>query len=185
MRGLVLFRFCWIRQDALFSCCWFLLAALCSWPYLAHTPLQGSLRSLLRAHLIVLVSFSAYLVLFVVRFFLTYCWVSSFYLLSRRIRTLYCALVGLPGWHMRCSRFPDATLETCVPGMYTKCCGPGVYVRRLSSDFICLDFLADVCMNGFSYDIYVYRFWLALVFDPWGILPLQSDWSLSCVVPRT
>ena len=100
MRGLVLFRFCWIRQDALFSCCWFLLAALCSWPYLAHTPLQGSLRSLLRAHLIVLVSFSAYLVLFVVRFFLTYCWVSSFYLLSRWIRTLYCVLVGLPGWHI-------------------------------------------------------------------------------------
>ena len=34
-------------------------------------------------------------------------------------------------------------------------------------------------MNCFGYDIYVYHFWSAL-FIPWGILPLQSDWSLSC-----
>ena len=33
-------------------------------------------------------------------------------------------------------------------------------------------------MNCVSYDIGVYHFWF--VFFPWGIPPLQSDWSLSC-----
>ena len=34
-------------------------------------------------------------------------------------------------------------------------------------------------MNCVSYDICVYNLWF--VFFTWGIPPLQSDWSLSCV----
>ena len=36
-------------------------------------------------------------------------------------------------------------------------------------------------MDCFGCDICVYHFWFVFVlFSPWGILPLQSDWSLSC-----
>ena len=35
-------------------------------------------------------------------------------------------------------------------------------------------------INCISYDRCVYRYSSCLCFFPWGIPPLQSDWSLSC-----
>ena len=55
--------------------------------------------------------------------------------------------------------------------------GPGTYARRLPIS--ALYSMADVRLASAIHDMYVYRFLFFLV-CPWGILPLQSDWSLSC-----
>ena len=49
--------------------------------------------------------------------------------------------------------------------------------RRLTPDFTSL-YISGGGMNCVSYDMCVYHF--CFVFFPWGIPPLQSDWSLSC-----
>ena len=48
---------------------------------------------------------------------------------------------------------------------------------KLTPDFTVLYFPGGG-VNHDSYDICVYHFWF--VFFPWGIPPLQSDWSLPC-----
>ena len=65
-----------------------------------------------------------------------------------------------------------ASLETRVPEW-------GWRVRMPTSDFIF--FFSNIfggCMTCFSYDVYVVAC-LACFMFPWGILSLQSDWSLS------
>ena len=55
--------------------------------------------------------------------------------------------------------------------------GPGTYVGLLPISILVLFF--GGCMTCVSCDMHMNHVWFALLF-PWGVISLQSDWSLSC-----